>query len=371
MSEIAGISTLADRMFPSGVDSTRLAEFRFADGLTYRDLVNRCALALNAANMAMEMQWGFLYSYTNEIMAEYANGGSVSAMPEISDDMRPRPVKGETIGHMYDWKNYGSAIAGTRHSWKRKSVKRLTADIGVIVKQGIWRFEQVLLNRLFVNTEYAVGSAGYNVPFVRSSGSVAFIPMAYDGLSFDSTHNHFLGFDSGSKTLANVLDDLAATLEHHGHKAPFTAIVSRDDKATYNGLTNIVKFVQVPNLIIGNTSAGPQLIQQRDLEFGHFADYQSPSGIVHLIASSRVPTGFAQMHKSYGQLDARNPLAVFLWPGDSFGMQIVPQTSMDDEVPIQQLDVEFSFGVGVGEDRTNGATGKLVSGGTYGNPSIS
>ena len=77
MSEISGVSTLCDKILPVGVDFQRLAEFRFADGITYAELANRVALALNAANTALENQWGFLYSYTNDIMAEYTQGGGV------------------------------------------------------------------------------------------------------------------------------------------------------------------------------------------------------------------------------------------------------------------------------------------------------
>jgi hypothetical protein len=58
-------------------------------------------------------------------------------------------------------------------------------------------------------------------------------------------------------------------------------------------------------------------------------------------------------------------------PEVGFGFYIVPETTQDDKYPIKEVHTEFEFGVGVGEDRTNGAVGYLVSGGTYANPTIS
>jgi hypothetical protein len=54
-----------------------------------------------------------------------------------------------------------------------------------------------------------------------------------------------------------------------------------------------------------------------------------------------------------------------------FGAYVVPETTPDDDYPVKQLDVEFEFGVGVGMDRTNGAAGLLVAGGSWADATIS
>ena len=76
------------------------------------------------------------------------------------------------------------------------------------------------------------------------------------------------------------------------------------------------------------------------------------------------------MSKSYGQLDPRNSLAVRVHPDVGFGLRIVTETTDDNQYPIKQVNVEFEFGVGVGNDRTNGAAAILVSGGAWANPTI-
>lgn len=376
MAEVLGAHNLLDKALPTGVDGTRLAEWQLRDGVTYGELVNQMALALGAANQEVVNRWGWLFFITEELMMEYENGGSVTPLPELTDMDRPEPLMGTTIGHMLDLRYYGQAIGGTRRYWRDIRSAKLQASIAAIVRRGIWRFEQKLLTRLFTNTENAIGSAGYDVPFVRGTGgNVDFAPPAWEGEAFTTSHDHYLGFNSGaSATLATMLDGLAETIQEHGHEPPYDVIVSRADIATYAGLTKFVEIIDVPGLLTidrGAESSGNQLFRTGSRTMGHFGDYQSDYGLLRLHATARVPTGYAGIVKSYGQLDTRNPMAVRVHPNQGFGFQVVPQTTPDDDTPIQQLDVEFEFGIGVGMDRTNGAAGYLVNGGSWANPAIS
>ncbi len=373
MAEVAGPSILLDKALPTGIDYTRLAEFKFQDGVSYQELVSMLSLAIGDVNENMVAKWGWLFSLTHDIQFEYTQGGAVTPMPELTDDTRPKPTKGQLIGHMVDSHAYGDAIAGSRKYWQRARAKKVMADIKTIVQRGIWRFEQNLLSRFFDSDEIAVGAAGYNVPFVHGTGgTIDFAPFSYDGRSFTTSHDHFIGYNlSTPKTMADVLNGLASTLLEHGHKPPYKALVSDTDKALFLALTKIVNWVQIPGLITtGNTSIGA-FVQQHEVDYNHFADFQSDSGIINLISTARLATGYVGMGKSYGQLDVRNPLAVFTYPGQPFGMQIVPETAINDDVPIKQLDIEFEFGVAVGEDLTNGAVGFLVAGGSYTDGTIS
>src|SRR5258706_467955 len=84
--------------------------------------------------------------------------------------------------------HYGDAISGSTTYWERARAKKIAADIKTIVVRGIWTFEQKLLGRFFASTETVVGSAGYNVPFVHSTGGVIdFAPFAYEGQSFTTS----------------------------------------------------------------------------------------------------------------------------------------------------------------------------------------
>ena len=376
MTIVLGPSTLMDKALPAGIDQGYVAQWKLQDGMSYQQVAETLATAVGTVNESMVAKWGWLISFTEHIMVEYAQGNATEPMQKITDDTRPKPIKAGLIGHMVEADIHGDAIAGTRHFWERARSKQILASIGAIVERAVWRFELNLLNRFFVNTEYAIGSGGYNVPFVRGSGgNIDFIPAAYEGQTFAATHNHFTGYNASTpKTFADVFEGLAATLVHHGHKPPFKALVSRTDvdAGTFNTLSGIVRFLNVTGglIVAGGSTTSPQFYQQAANDFDHVADYQTANGIIQLIATSRVPTGYVGMAKSYGHLDARNPLIVYTYPGKGFGVTVVPQTVAYQEVPISQIDVEFEFGVGVGQDRTNGAVAYLVAGGTYANATI-
>lgn len=375
MAEVLGPLTLLNKALPIGVDGTRLAEWAMRDGVTYGQLVNNVALALGDANQAFAAKWGFLFSITEELMMEYPNGGAVTAMDELTDVDKPVAVHGTTIGHMLPLRYYGQGIGGTKRYFRDVRSTQIAAAIRTIVLKGIWRFEQKLLTRFFDSDEEAIGSAGYSVPFVHSTGgAVDFAPPSWDGASFATTHDHFIGYNASTpKTMADVLNGLAATLAEHGHVAPFTAMVSRADIALFSALTKFVELVSNVISVIdrGGGTTGPQFYSNGDRDLGRIGYFQSEVGLVELVGSNRIPTGYVGMTKSYGQLDARNALAVRVHPARGFGLAIVPETTPDDDFPIKQLDVDFEFGVGVGMDRTNGAVGYLVAGGSYADATIS
>lgn len=375
MAEIKGALNLIEKALPTGVDGTRLAQWAMRDGITYSELANQMALALAQANQAMIDRWGWLFFITEELMMEYENGGSVTPLDELTDMDRPEPTHGTTIGHMIDLRAYGGAVGGTRRFFRDIRSAKIRAAISTIVRRGVWRFEQKLLTRWLTNTENAIGSAGYDVPFVRGTGgNVDFAPPAYQGEAFTTSHDHYLGVNlSTPLTFADCLNQLAETLQEHGHDAPYTALVSRADIASYAALTKFVELISIPGIIIdrGAESSGNQLFRQGNWEMGHFGDFQSDYGLIELRATARIPTAYLGACKSYGSLDARNPLAVRVHPNEGFGFFVVPETVPDDDTPVKQLDVEFEFGVGVGNDRSNGAAAYLVAGGAWANPTIS
>lgn len=368
MAEVLGPMTLLNKALPTGVDGTRLAEWMMRDGVTYGQLANQVALALGEANSQLVAKWGWLFSITEELTMEYGQGGAVVPMDELTDVDKPVAVHGQTIGHMLPLRYYGQGIGGTKRYFRDSRSAVIRAAISVVVNKGIWRFEQTLLGRFFDSDEQAIGAAGFSVPFVHGTGgSVDYAPPAYDGTTFATTHDHFIGYNvSTPKTMADVLEGLAATLAEHGHPSPYRALVSRADIALFNALTN--KVIMVDGRLTwdrGGATSGPQFIENGQQTIDRIGSYQSSLGLIDLYATSRIPTGYVGMTKSYGQLDARNALAVRVHPQRGFGLAVVPETTPDDDFPIKQLDVDFEFGIGVGMDRSNGAVGFLVAGGAY------
>lgn len=374
MAEVLGPLTLQNKALPVGVDGARVAQWLMRDGITYGEFVNRVALALGAANQALMAKWGFMLNVTDEITMEYPNGGAITPMTELTDIDKHPLIHGTTIGHMLPLNFFGEAVGGTWRYFRDVRSSQISAAISTLVNRGIWRFEQNLLTRAFTNTETAIGAAGYSVPFVRGAGgNVDFAPPAYDGVTFATSHDHFVGYNlSTPLTMADVLEGLAVHLAEHGHNAPYTAIVSRADIALFGALTNFVTIVDNVVQVIdrGSSTTGSNFFARGTPDLGRIGWYQSSVGLIELVASGRVPTGHVFMTKSYGTDNPRNALAVRVHPDQGFGFFIVTKTSENLDWPVEQVDVGLEFGIGVGQDRTNGVSGFLVAGGAYANAVI-
>lgn len=372
MAEVLGPMQVSQRALPTGHDATRIAQWEMRGGTSFMEFLSAVALAVGAFNQEMNARWGWLFSFTEELALEYPDGGSVTELQEITDESLTDMVHGQTIGHMIDLKPYGGSVGGTRHYFRDARPAQITSTIRTIRNRAQWRFEKALLTRALTNTENLVGSAGYDVPFVRGTGgNVDFIPPAFGGEVFTASHDHFVFNNSG---YAELLNTMAETLEEHGHEPPYRALVSRADVASYLALTKFVEFVAPITTVIdrGAESSGNQFFTrgQPMVTDGVFGYFQSDYGLIELHSLTRIPTLYAGLYKSYGINDARNPLAVRVHPSVGFGLQVIPVPSHQDAYPIRRIDLEFEFGVSVGEDRTNGVVGKKAA--SYdANPTIS
>jgi hypothetical protein len=181
MAEILGPMTVVQRALPTGVDGTKLAEWQMREGQTFGAFVNQLGAAVGSFNQELARNWGYLFSLTEDLMVEYPDGGSVSELAEITDQSERDAVHGSTIGHMIDLRAYGGAVGGSKRYFRDARQAQINSTISVIMNQARWRFEKALLTRLMTDTENAIGSAGYDVPLVKGSGSVAYTPPAYSG----------------------------------------------------------------------------------------------------------------------------------------------------------------------------------------------
>ncbi len=376
MAEVSGPSTIQQRALPLGVDGTKLAQWMMREGISFQEFVNRLSLAVGAANESLATKWGGLMSFTTDPILEYPDGGSVTQLPEITDLDIPDQVRGETIGHHIDLKSFGGAVGGSWMFWRDARPAQIASTIATTVNRGIWRFEVWLLTRAFTGVENAIGTGGYDVPFVHGTGgAIDFTPPAYAGQTFTTSHDHLNGVASGLVTLDAQLNNMAAHLEEHGHEAPYRAIVARADIALYTALTKFVQLISPAIAIVdrGSSTTGAQFYVrgQPIASDGSFGGFQSDYGLIELYASARVPTGYSWLYKTYGQLDNRNPLKVRLHPDAGFGFYIVPEASGNDQWPIKRVVLPFEFGVSVGQDRTNGTVVYRSAGGTWADPAIS
>ena len=346
MAEIVGPQTILAKALPTGWDGTRLAEWALRDGVTYGQYVNDIALALAGFNQEIVNQWGWLFYPTEEIAMEYEDGGSVTPAPDITDLDDVDSVGGSTIGHMLDLRVYGGAIGGSKRYFRDARRAKLDSAITHQVRRLKWRFEQKLLERWFFNTENTIGSAGYDVPFVRGAGgNVDYAPPAYDGEAFTTSHDHYLGIDDDTPEPGRQPQpdgrDLAGTrprtaLHRHGQPRRHCRLLRPHRLRGDGGHRGCM-------VDRGGVTSGNEFFARGQRMYGMVGYFQSEYGLIELRASSRVPTTFAGLCKSYGSLDSRNPLAVRVHPDVGFGAYVVPETTADDDYPIKKLNIEMEY----------------------------
>jgi hypothetical protein len=378
MGTTLGYESILNLALPTGVDGTRLAQWELATGETFQQFTQRLATALAAVNAEFERDWGHLFFTTEEQMMEYRNGGTPAASAEVTDIDVVDPTHETTIGHQIALPVYQEMIGGTDRWFMDARTVQLTTDIGGKIDNLRKRFETDLLNRAFKTTESAVGTSGYNVPWVYSTtGTVDYVPPAYNGETFASTHSHFLGVDSNSYTFADMLNQMAETIQEHGHDGTYFAIVSRTDISSYRDLADFIRpqDQMITHIDRASETSGPNYYTTNQLPKGVIGGFSSDYGEIQLYATARVPTGHAFLTKSYGQQSPKNPFAVRIRSaargGKGFGCYIAAVTGDSTISPIKLIRMEFEYGLGLGADRTNGVSAYRVAGGTYADPTIS
>lgn len=373
MAEIVGPRRLLTKAIPTGWDADRILQFQLRSGRTFLEVISDLANSIGTMNENLVRDWGWSFGITEEISFEYEDGSSVTPLPRITDGSEPDPIHGATIGHMIDLFVHGGKIGGSKRAFRDLREAQFFADMQGLVRRTKWRFEQNLLTRWLTNTEFTLGSSGFNVPFVRGTGgSVDFAPPAFQGEAFTTSHNHYIGVDDDTLSHADLLNNLAETVQEHGHGPPYIALVSRADIASYLALEKWVEIVDpVDMLDRGGVTSGATRFRIGQRELGKVGFFHSNFGLVEVRSTARIATGYAGLLKSEGSNVAGNPLAVRVHPDEGFGARIIPETTDDAQYPIKAVGLEFEFDVGVGIDRTKGAAGFLVSGGSFVNPTIS
>lgn len=380
MADIQGVLTTLNNRLPDGIDASRLAQWLLRGGRSYSDVRTDVANAFSGLNEEILLNWGDLVFVTEDDHMEYPNGGSLTPLPVVTELDTPQTYKSETIGHMIDLLVRAGSIGGTWRFFRDMRENVLLANIRDMVQRGRNALEQHVLQRCLTNIENPLGSSGFDVPFANASpGTLKYIPPAYNGKVFADTHNHYLGFDSGSSlTLADMLIGLAETIHEHGHYPPFVAYVSEADAKDYRLLADFIRpvdasvtFVDKGAATTGANFYSTGVVGGTNLGGGRFiGGFSTPFGDVELRATSRIPSRYAFMYKSYGINDPRNPIALRVHPSTGFGFRIREYPSNEIQYPVSRIDIEIEYGISCGMNRTSGAAGYLVNGGTWVNPTI-
>lgn len=377
MAAILGPGLIAQIALPAGLDMEYLARWEMQQGMTFQDFVGRVAAGLGGSNQDLIARWGWLMSATERAGFMYEEGGDTADLVELSELDMPDPHRGELNAHMLPLKAYGASIGGSWRYFRDAIPEQILADISVNVRKFRKNFEKKLLTRLFTNTENLIpGSSGYDVPFVAGTSgmNIIYTPMDYDGMPFDDTHSHFLALDSDTLGLDDAIEQSAAHLFHHGHEPSYTLLASRADAAEYSALPNWVEKVDPGiQVMVRDSDGGARFTRvSSEYDFNLLGEYQSDTaGLVQVRTSFRIPTGYGALVKSYGSMSTQNPLAVRVHPKVGFGAYILPESTNNAQFPLKTLNMITEYGVGVGQDRTNGVIFRLASDGLWSNPTIS
>jgi len=376
-----GARQLLDIAIPTGVDGNEVMRSQLESGVTVQEAVTRVTQIIGDANDFLFSRYGGLFMQTSMPYVRYRQGdGTTTMTPESSELKSVDGVRGDQIGHMLPRRDFDDALAWTSRYLKRADPLLLQIDAETVRDRWINRVDYDMLKRMFSKTENSIGSAGYDVPWVNGTdGSVDYIPPAWMGKTFASTHTHFIRINaaiSNTNTLS-TLSTMAGHLSEHNHSGRKVAYVSETDLSKYTTIANdkFIPFVPREGRVVGSGASGSSYAVTAEGElqgvpgelFGYvITDY----GVVEMRYLPRVPAGYLWMGKSYGINNTRNPLAVRTDP-EGFGLVIRPQIVYMPNPEIVKLSVQATHGVGV-NDRTNGVAAQIASGGTsYDEPTIS
>ncbi len=377
LQHVLGPRASIDLVTPVGVDGKKVFEFMvLRQQQTALELLQEAAAAVGAMNESLISEYGGLLTVTESLYSIARQGeGTRKMTPKKSEFTAPDPDRSDLIGHMLPLEKYFDALGWTRDYLVDASPAQTAADIQLLCEKLRNRFEFELFTRMFGTAENAIGTTGYDVPWVHGTGgNVDFVPPQYGPNLFDSTHDHFIGKNSSSgDTYDDVIEGQVATLREHGIKGRLALLVSDDDMPTISALTNFIKLIPSQLNVVGGNSGSPIAYATGEYEGipGELAGYyNSAKGLVEVYPHTRIPTGYSFMTKPYGVGNAANGLAIRVHPARGFGMALDPLVVNVQNPRFERVDAETWFGVGV-NDRLNGAPGLLVAGGTYVAPSAS
>jgi len=361
-----GFGDLKDTALPTLWDETEITKARLADGRSLAEItgdVQRGLQLLNGTLLSMPHYAG-MFSVQNEPEVEYIIGVN-NGWQEATEYGRPDPKRGATTGHMLPIKPYDYALGWTMMYLRKARGIKLDADVRAMMTDGRDLWQKALLTRFFKKEGETVGStSNASVPLADGgdTDSTYVPPKSPEGETFTSAHDHFLRHASISD--ANLGTTLE-TLQEHGHESPFDLVSARADASSWTGLTGY-KAPEWPGIVYHASGVERAAVGEVSIYFGYVeTDY----GIVRLWLTPRVPTAYYGVFKSYGQGDPRNPLRVRISEQVGFGYNLVPGNWTN--APTQLLVGYTEFGVGIGEDRTNGVCVEIDSSGDYATPTIS
>lgn len=348
---------------PAYWDAAYLEKYRLVDGVTADQAVEEIgrAIALQNGLLMADPLYAGLISTTEEIVAEYRIGDT-NEFKEHTEYSMPDVQRGATTGHMLPLKGYDYKFGWTWDALRKLRADQRAADVasGMDALRNIW--QKKVLTRMFKSTYDPVGS-GRSMPL--ADGGTAddkYIPVAFPerGGTFLYTHDHVKEQNGITQTLLEIE---VRNLWEHGYEPPYELLIAEADISSWTNTANITGWTPRADPIIqfGSTQDVAQVPD------GYIGAIQTDYGALRVRATGRVPTTYWAVYKSYGAMDARNPLRVRFSPDMPFGAVLMRGEGFR-EFPLENCMAYIEFGVGV-QDRVSAVVVKNTAG-AYADPTI-
>lgn len=360
-----GPNDLKKFAIPTYWDAAYIERMRLASGETYEQLISDIAAALAIQNAALfqdPLMASLLAPSTSEIMIEYPIGVS-NGFTAHTEYAVPDSKRAGTTGHMLPLEPYDRPFAWTWDFLKKARRMQIDTDISSGMADLRNLYHKAVLTRLFKSTYDAVGS-GRSMP-VADGGTAdsAYVPPQVPdrATAFAYTHTHLGRLDG--ITQANLLTTVTHVWEH-GYDGPYDCVVAEADRSSWTDTTNVTGFVPV-------AQEGIQYGTSETLASamaGVFGIVETDHGPVRLRSSARIPTTYWAVYKSFGALDARNPLIIRENPEYGIGAILLAGDHIR-QYPLENAIMYSEFGVGF-NDRVSAALVLNASSSTYSSPTI-
>lgn len=367
---LLGPRAAVDLVTPTGLDAATIWEFEvLRETMTAGELLQTTAALIGGVNQDIANMYGGIMTITDEMYGITRQGeGSRTMTPLKVEFTDSDAVRSDEIGHMLPLTPYEDAVGWDEEYLLNGSRRQVQFDLQLITERWRNRFDYEFVTRILTDTENAIGSSGYDVGWAIGTGTnVNYIPPQWRGHIFSSSHTHYLYKDSDSDTYADLLNSMVQQLRHHGFGGRLVCLVSEDDLASYTALSGYAEWIP-PEIRLGVTTTAdtPKWVYDGMFEgvpgelFGFF---KSTRGMVELRYHERIPTGYAWMTKSFGNLSPQNGVAIRRHPSVPFGLRPDAQLTKSINPSLEYVRFLGRFGVGV-NDRLNGVAGYIASAAT-------
>lgn len=304
--------------------------------------------ALAAHNTIVNEMLAPLVDATTDLQRRYG-GVDQFTMDEIDEYGTPDVQKiaaGSIVG--FPMRLYGGALQWTRKYFQNATGKEVAEQYVAMEDADLRNTIRLIKKALFIPTNYTfvdrLTNNAINLyvkALVNADGAP--IPPGPNGEIFDgTTHNHYLGYASGS-FVESDLTNLEETVIEHWNEGQCLVYINRAQEATIRGFSKFSAYLDARLVPQTQTTIGAEPLDQRNL----YNRAIGVHGAAEVWVKPWVPTGYIFAYMN----GAPKPIAMRERNPGSGTLQLVGDY---DEYPLRARAYERECGMGIWT-RTNGA----------------